>query len=74
MWPIADIRDRCWGFSPTPVGPENLYPLKKLCFETVRSRCSSLIVVMKAANFRQLPDRPHFGWLNRSGLRCIHLQ
>jgi hypothetical protein len=29
---------------------------------------------MKAANFRQLPDRTERRWLNRSWFRCIHFQ
>ena len=56
------------------VGPENLYPLKTLCFETVRSRCSSFIVVMEAADLHHLVDTAQLRPLHRPSHRGIHVQ
>jgi hypothetical protein len=54
------------------VGPKNPYPLKTLCFETVRSRRSSLIVVMQAADLHHYVDTAQLRPLHRPSHRCVH--
>ena len=56
------------------MGPENLLQLKTLGFETVRSRRSTLIVVMYAANLSHLVDTSQLRPLHRPGQRRVHFQ